>query len=475
MPQLTKATLEEVTNSGDPLVVPIQFNPTSLRLQIGNRTEGGEQPGRQARQYIGTGSATLSLELVFDTADEGTTGWPRSVLEYTSLLEYFITPRRAGDQHVAPPRARFSWSEFSIEGVVEQLTVELDHFAHDGTPLRAKAALSIKGQNPDYQFITVGPGSSDAPAPGAPGDAAAGAAPGAANNPFSQALNGLTNNPVTDALGDALDGTRGAVNAANGAMANALSGESLAELAQRAGLNPAAWRGLANGLSNPLSLGAGVGVSLGGGLIGLPGAGLRTGAQAGVRQGAAAALGLSSSSKPARGVNATLSQGYAISGAAGVGQAVQSVKAQEAQARVEKARLAFASPQLATAAQIGAVRVSGAGGLSTGVAATGGVTAAPILASGRANPSAVVADPRAQSYGADVPLRPRRRTGADDRAEALNGSGRPLARGDGLPPTTTDPSTPAWRALPRRAAGGAVRASHASGCGCGCGCSGGRR
>ena len=148
MPALEKAVLEEVSNDKISILVPIQFNPTSLRMQISNRTEGGEQQGRQARQYVGTGSTTLSLELVYDTADQGTTQQPRSAFEYTSQLEYFITPRSQGNQRQAPPRVRFRWGQLSLEGVIESLNVDFDLFAHDGTPLRAKASLSIKGQNP---------------------------------------------------------------------------------------------------------------------------------------------------------------------------------------------------------------------------------------------------------------------------------------------------------------------------------------
>lgn len=449
MPQLTKATLEEVSTDDITVIVPIQFNPTSLRLQLANRTEGGDQPGRQARQYIGTGSATLSLELIYDTADEGTTGWPKSVLEYTSQLEYFITPRLQGGQHQAPPRARFSWSEFSIEGVVEGLTVELDHFAHDGTPLRAKASLSIKGQNADYQFIEIGPGANDGAAPAAPGQPKPAAAPGASNNPFSNALNGLANNPVTDALGKG----RAALADAQGKVARALSGESLSQLAQRNGLDPAAWRGLAAGLSNPLSLSAGALVSLGGGRLGAPSRPRGGAPQGGAGASPASRLGLAPSA-PSRDAATNLARGYALSAAAGVGPAVQQARAQAAADKVRDARLAFAAPSPLRGA--GAQAAAG-----PGVMATDG--------EGRAAAAARI-DLRAVTFGSGAPLRPRRRTAADDRVDALNGSGRRPSQGDGMPPTTTDGSTPAWLALPRRGTG--LRSGTARGGGCGCGCGG---
>ena len=65
---LSKATLQEIasdegsTPKGDP--VEVQFNPATLRLQISNTIEGGDTRGRQVRQYIGSSSTTLTIDLV---------------------------------------------------------------------------------------------------------------------------------------------------------------------------------------------------------------------------------------------------------------------------------------------------------------------------------------------------------------------------------------------------------------------------
>jgi hypothetical protein len=98
MSTLQKATLQEISSDekdstvGDP--VPVQFNPTTLKLQISNSVEGGESRGRQTRQYIGSSSTTLSLDLAFDTADEGTDAAPVSVLERTAAVEKFLLPNK---------------------------------------------------------------------------------------------------------------------------------------------------------------------------------------------------------------------------------------------------------------------------------------------------------------------------------------------------------------------------------------------
>ncbi|MDP3083350.1 MAG: hypothetical protein Q8N44_06620, partial [Rubrivivax sp.] len=188
MPELRKASLLEIDNDNQPRrgksPLPVQFNPSSLRLQYANESEGGKQAGRQARQYTGSGSTTLSVDLVFDTADEGTTAVPVSVLERTKDIEYFMTPQGSSAKNQAPPRLRFQWGNVIVDGVMESLSVDLDHFAHDGTPLRAKASLSIKGQHPDYQFQRIGPGANTASgATPAAAAAATAAQPGARNNP----------------------------------------------------------------------------------------------------------------------------------------------------------------------------------------------------------------------------------------------------------------------------------------------------
>jgi hypothetical protein len=454
MPALEKAVLEEVSTDELTVVMPIQFNPTSLRMQISNRTEGGEQQGRQARQYVGTGSTTLSLELVYDTADEGTTDQPRSAIEYTSQLEYFITPRSQGNQRQAPPRVRFRWGQLSLEGVVESLNVDFDLFAHDGTPLRAKASLSIKGQNPDYEFGEVGPAANQGGGEPAPGQPKAAAQPGAKNNPLSKALNGLMNNPVTNALGKAQGAVNKFTNDLNSKIARALDGESLAQLAQRAGLDPNGWRALSAGLTNPIGLAAGLEIPIGGKIGLTAGVGAQTGAQAGSGANPQITLGLAPSNTQVAdsGGTAALNRGYALSAAGGVGAAIETVKTGTAVAGRLDARLAFAG------------------------AAGNAEPRPPMFAQPGARMAVFTqrADPRATSFGASVPLRDLIQIATEERANALNGQTRVKAGPPfvpGFPPVTLDPTRPGWTALPLRAA----KSTAAGGGKVGCGCGGGRR
>ena len=91
MSNLVKATLQKVladeaeTEDGD--AFPVQFNPSSLKIRITNQVEGGRSAARQVRQQTGNSSRVLTMELVFDTADEGSQDSPVSVRQKTKQLE----------------------------------------------------------------------------------------------------------------------------------------------------------------------------------------------------------------------------------------------------------------------------------------------------------------------------------------------------------------------------------------------------
>src|SRR5712672_1900164 len=180
---LKKATLQEIKAdaSAAPLgdEIEVQFNPASLKLDLANRVEGGDTQGRQNRQYLGKTSTTLTFDLHFDTADEGTSEAPVSVRTRTAAVEAFVLPKGSGNTKQAPPKARFHWDELVIDGIIESLSIDFDLFAPNGTPLRAKMGVSIKEQDAKYELLQTGPGANqgiDASPPGSPGTG-----PGTAN------------------------------------------------------------------------------------------------------------------------------------------------------------------------------------------------------------------------------------------------------------------------------------------------------
>lgn len=236
MTALTKAQLGEITSGDSPTEVPntlvdVQFNPTSLRVQISNRTAGGQQAGAQARQRPGTGEMQVSFDLIFDTADEGSTDQAVNVLEKTKMVERFVRPKGARAGQEAPPRVIFKWGSFLVQGTMESANIDLDLFDAKGVPLRAKVSVSIKGQDPRWTYT---------PAP---------TTPPAGNNAGSSAPRPGTGS----SLPAGTPGTQGN-NQSPERIMQAMPGESLAQLAQRAGLDPKAWRALADGLGNPLKL-----------------------------------------------------------------------------------------------------------------------------------------------------------------------------------------------------------------------------
>jgi nucleoid-associated protein YgaU len=124
------------------------FNPSELTIGKSNNWKAGESKGRNAPdlRFQGGQSATLSLTLTFDTTREG-----KDVTEYTTKLLDMMksdTNLPGGDKgrnSGRPPWVEFHWGKLhSFKAVIEKLQVKFTYFASDGTPLRAKADVSLK-------------------------------------------------------------------------------------------------------------------------------------------------------------------------------------------------------------------------------------------------------------------------------------------------------------------------------------------
>lgn len=440
----------------------VQFNPTSLRLTLTNKASGGTTSTNPVRQIVGPSESTLALDLIFDSADEGTSSNPVSVRERTSRLELFLFPRN-NEEH-APPRIRFEWGDMIIDGTVDSLTVDFDHFAANGKPLRAKVSLSIKGQDRARELQPIQPGARQ----GAP-------APGAASN----------------------SGPGGGGNGASAPNAvKALAGESAGELAARLGLDPAAWRGLELGGESSLSLSAGVEVGFSASLNASAGLGVSLGVEAGASVSLEASFGLEASAGinavAGVGVGAELATGFALSTAGGVSAAIETVQDAKNQAGQQQARTAFKAPPKALPAAAPANRVLPSATSSAASPASAQPKRpeqkhVPLKNTGLPLPSAQEvaepaprpprADPRASGFGFGVPLRDTVGQAADMRAESIRGDVAIKAKvATGDPPLTSDPTIPGWIALPVRDRGRnsadkvqtRLRPKHPCGCGGGC-------
>ncbi|MEV8098552.1 hypothetical protein [Kitasatospora sp. NPDC085879] len=428
---------------GEGPVVEVQFNPVSLRLSRNNNVDrGGTSTRTQKRQNPSQEGATLTFDLAFDTAEQGDAGQYVDVRDWTAVVRQFVEPppEKKGDP---PPIVRFVWGTFRFNGIVTQLNEELDLFAPDGTPLRAKVAVTIAEQDFSFEANEKGAGGRDARAATDPGAPRAGSTPGTAG----------TNRPQQ--------------------LVQAQAGESAQQLLARLGLDPAAWRGAMQGLDSPLSLSAGFNVQLGvevetGGGVGLSAgfagevaatsvAGLAgalgigpeaapPGAPA-ARAGAAGGTGTSGAVTGAAADDATAA-GFALSAGGGIAASVNTVADARAALAVDQARGAFAVPGPPGLSAVPATPALGSGGPRYGgqpPTPVRSTTASPTGAGPTVAPPA--ADPRALTYGRGVPLRSRADPGT--LAEVAAGGARSLAgraRARETPPP--DGTTAPWERLP---------------------------
>jgi hypothetical protein len=214
-PRLAKAELSELDASLQNVVretppVVVQFNPENLKLTFSNQVQqpqaGGATTGQQSRQFVGTGTTRLALQLWFDVtappySDEGMT----DVRELTAKVTYFIDPKPprggggggAGNQtQLVPPGVRFGWGTFQFDGVLDSLDESLEYFSADGKPLRASMSLTLSQQK-IFNPVVAG-----ARRPG-----------GAGTRPLTAAAAGAT---LQGLVGDGAAGSWQAVAAANG-------------------------------------------------------------------------------------------------------------------------------------------------------------------------------------------------------------------------------------------------------------------
>jgi Contractile injection system tube protein len=449
---LKKATLREITGAAHPKLGPeieVQFNPASLKLELANKVEGGDTRS-QRRQYLGKTSTTLTFDLHFDTADEGTPTTPVSVRTRTAAVEAFVLPKGSGKAKQKPPKARFQWGELVIDGIIESLSIDFDLFAPNGTPLRAKMGIAIKEQDAKYQLL--GPG---------------------ANRAIDDSKTevrgtgpGTTTTGPTDRSADALEG------------------ESAADFATRMGLDPTAWRGIAAQLGggSPLSLPAGAPIDFSSSLSSGAGIGMSAGveASAGASLGESFGLEASVSVSPGGPGSAAVSAGFALSAAGGVAAAIETVAIVAAESAASGARRSFGSAVPLAGTPGPAMPEQPRAPLQKRGTRGQPLPSAMAQAAAPPAPAPPVADARATSFGFGVPLRPRAGFAADLRSSAAAGRVplRSRAAVDVL--TGNDPSAPPWTQLPasvaQRSADRTQAQRHpARRCGCGGHCRHGAR
>jgi nucleoid-associated protein YgaU len=135
--------------SGTPLEV--QFNPTEYTLTKGAQLSEVPIPGldQPIIQFVRGQTETLTLDLLFDSTEEGTGSAAKPVTERTDKFYELI--KIDSDAH-APPVLLFSWGGNAFAGskrkafkcVVASVRQQFTFFSPTGTPLRAKLTVELR-------------------------------------------------------------------------------------------------------------------------------------------------------------------------------------------------------------------------------------------------------------------------------------------------------------------------------------------
>jgi Contractile injection system tube protein/LysM domain len=148
--------------------IECMFNPAELTIAKANSWAAGEAKGVNAPELrFQTGqSGTMTMSLTLDTTDKGT-----DVTDYTNrllaLMRVDPTLPASDPQSNSgrPPWVEFHWGKLiSFRAVVERLQMKFTYFASNGTPLRAKADMTLK-QYSDGEVWGLQNPTSSTPAP----------------------------------------------------------------------------------------------------------------------------------------------------------------------------------------------------------------------------------------------------------------------------------------------------------------------
>jgi hypothetical protein len=175
MPQpqtLQKARLVEMNVDGSEgeKNVSVQFNPQSLKLNLSNQWASGNQPQGSSPQFVGTSTTKLSMELWFDVTlplPAGTADPKGDVRNLTADVAYFMTVKNPNDpkqENRVPPKMKFQWGSFLFNGTMDSMDETIDLFSPDGVPLRSNVSINLSKHDLTFEFAT--PAGSSTPAAG---------------------------------------------------------------------------------------------------------------------------------------------------------------------------------------------------------------------------------------------------------------------------------------------------------------------
>jgi hypothetical protein len=156
---LAKATLTAEYSTGALEIFDVQYNPTEFSLDKGVQLAEIAIPGLDSPllQFVRGQTEKLSVDLFFDTTDDGTGAGASSVTRLTDPVYSLTKIEPAGH---APPIVTFAWNAAfpgadlppeagnqrrnAFRGVVESCRQKFTFFSPEGVPLRATLTLSLR-------------------------------------------------------------------------------------------------------------------------------------------------------------------------------------------------------------------------------------------------------------------------------------------------------------------------------------------
>jgi nucleoid-associated protein YgaU len=164
---LISATIEildrdAIGQNGLEQFLKVQFNPETYTLNKGAQIAeigiyGIDSP---ILQFVRGQNETLSLELFFDTTEDGMGEDARDVRDLTGPFYQLV---KMQPKTHAPPRIRFIWGQgLAFKAIVESVQQQFDLFSPTGIPLRATLTLSLREYKTlEDQLAEIKPESSD--------------------------------------------------------------------------------------------------------------------------------------------------------------------------------------------------------------------------------------------------------------------------------------------------------------------------
>jgi nucleoid-associated protein YgaU len=155
-----KAYFERLDAQGNVVkTLHVQFNPTELSMEKAAQIAEIAIPGIDSPilQFVRGQNEKVTLELFFDTTEQGTAAGATSVTTRTN--EFYALVKMSGEEH-APPRCRFGWGEEfpglinqagqvtgtrkAFDCIVESIQQKFTLFSPEGVPLRATLSVSLR-------------------------------------------------------------------------------------------------------------------------------------------------------------------------------------------------------------------------------------------------------------------------------------------------------------------------------------------